>query len=214
VVETSGIGWKEGELRSLAEAAAKAAPRQNRMAPLSWIVSLDSADNGVYKKIRGPGYAEAVECVRTLMGLFPQDTYVQAVRTKGAEDDIERFYRSWKEIIPRGAARIIIQKYDNFCGFLPDLRASDLSPVKRRPCWHLLRDMSILIDGRVPVCREDIAACGDAGSPAVLGNIFREEPELIWSRGEARYREQCDAGDGPAYKGICTDCDEYYTYNF
>jgi spiro-SPASM protein len=211
VVETSGLGWKSRELASLAEAAAGAARRKNRMAPLSWIVSLDSADPGTYKKIRGPGYAEAAECARTLMELFPRDAYVQAIRTKGAEDDIEQFYRSWKERSPRGGAQIIIQKYDHFCGFLPDRGAADLSPVKRRPCWHLIRDMAILIDGRVPVCKEDIAA-QDTGE--VLGNAFTESLELIWSRGESRYREQCALRDGPVYKGICADCDEYYTYNF
>jgi spiro-SPASM protein len=210
VVETSGLGWKPRDLDALAEAAAGAARRKNRMAPLSWIVSLDSADPGIYKKIRGPGYAEAVECARTLMGLFPRDTYVQAVRTKGDEDAVEQFYRSWKEASPRGGAQIIIQKYDNFCGFLPDLRASDLSPVKRRPCWHLIRDMAVLIDGRVPVCKEDVAAGGDS----ILGNVFTEALEVIWSRGEGRYREQCALRGGPVYKGICADCDEYYTYNF
>jgi spiro-SPASM protein len=214
VVETSGIGWTDRDLRSLAEAASRAAPRKNRMAPLSWIVSLDACDGEVYKRIRGSGYAEAVECARTLMGLFPGSTYVQAVRTKGDEDAIEQFYRSWKEVSPRGGTEIIIQKYDNFCGFLPDLRASDLSPVKRCPCWHLIRDMSILIDGRVPRCREDIAACREGGDLSILGNVFTEPLELIWSRGEGPYREQCGPGGTPEYKGICADCDEYYTYNF
>ncbi|GHV77678.1 spiro-SPASM protein [Spirochaetia bacterium] len=198
VIETSGLGWKKAELEALAEAASKAAPRENRMAPLSWIVSLDAADANRYREIRGPGFAEAVECAKTLTALFPKDSYVQAVRVKGAEDDIEHFYRSWK----KEGAEVIIQKYDDFCGAMPKLQASDLSPVQRRPCWHLMRDMAILMDGRVPLCRET--------EGEILGNAFTESLETIWSRGEAFYREQAALH----YRGPCAGCDEYYTYNF
>jgi spiro-SPASM protein len=204
VIETSGLGWKQQGLEALAREAFAAAPRKNRLAPLSWIISLDAADSGRYRESRGPGYAEAVECAKNLMLLFPKDLYVQAVRVKGAEDDIEQFYRTWKD----AGAGIIIQKYDDFCGFLPKLQASDLSPVKRRPCWHLMRDMAILIDGRVPLCREVFGSAGTTGE--ILGNAFTENLGEIWGRGESFYREQCLL----QYGHPCAGCDEYYTYNF
>jgi spiro-SPASM protein len=200
VVETSGLGWNRAELEGLAEAASRAAPRKNRMAALSWIVSLDAAEGGRYREIRGPGFAEAAECARTLTGLFPGNAYVQALRVKGAEDDIEQFYRSWKD----SGAKVIIQKYDDFCGALPKLQAADLSPVRRHPCWHLMRDMPVLIDGRVPLCRETLL------DGEMLGNAFTEDLGAIWARGAAFYRDQC----GRQYRGPCAECDEYYTYNF
>jgi spiro-SPASM protein len=200
VIETSGLGWKRGELETLAALAGGAGPRKNRQAPLSWIVSLDAQDPERYRRIRGSGYTEAVECARQLAALFPRDAYVQAVRVKGAEDDIEGFYRTWQG----AGANIIIQKYDSFCGYLPALQASDLSPVRRRPCWHLMRDMPVLLDGRVPLCREDIA--GDR----ILGNALQEPLDLLWERGEEIYREQTRS----EYSGLCGECDEYYTYNF
>ncbi|MDR2485800.1 MAG: spiro-SPASM protein [Treponema sp.] len=206
IIETSGIGWKTGELETLAAETRNVPPRKNRQAPLSWIVSLDAQDPQRYREIRGPGCSEALEAAKTLMHLFPKDAYMQAVRVKGFEDDIEKFYRFWKE----AGAQIIIQKYDYFCGALPELQAADLSPVKRRPCWHLMRDMPILIDGTVPLCREDLAALGGTGEARILGNVFSESLETIWARGEEFYREQCKA----EYAGICTGCDEYYTYNF
>ena len=223
IVETSGIGWKEEELRSLAHNAAGAAPRKNHMAPLSWVISLDAHDPGRYKEVRGPGFPEARSCARTLLSLFPQDAYVQAVRVKGFEDDIEHFYRSWKgEELPEaasegkdprarwsGGTHIIIQKYDDFAGALPKLQASDLSPVKRRPCWHIQRDMNILLDGRVPCCREDLSALRDREA-AVWGNALTEDLALIWERGMDLYLEH----NKLQYKGICAGCDEYYTYNF
>ena len=219
IVETSGIGWKEEELRSLAQAASRAAPRKNHMAPLSWIVSLDAHDAARYREIRGPGFSEARSCAKTLLSLFPHDAYVQAVRVKGFEDDIEHFYRSWKgedlppEVLAAGrkdSSHIIIQKYDDFAGSLPRLQASDLSPVRRRPCWHIQRDMNILLDGTVPYCREDLAALKGDGT---LGNVFAEELDAIWERGAALYKKHC-ASDYSGLRGICANCDEYYTYNF
>ncbi|GHV24841.1 spiro-SPASM protein [Spirochaetia bacterium] len=214
VIETSGLGWKKAGLEALAEAAKRAAPRENGMAPLSWIVSLDAADANRYREIRGPGFAEAAECAKALAALFSKDCYVQAVRVKGAEDDIEQFYRSWKD----AGVQVIIQKYDDFCGALPKLQASDLSPVQRRPCWHLMRDMPILLDGRVPLCRETGFAgqTMNGGEPSdfwFAGNAFTENLETIWARGNSFYREQCTKGVSE-YKEPCSGCDEYYTYNF
>ena len=205
VIETSGIGWKEEELAALASSAQKAAPRKNHMAPLSWIVSLDAYDSQRYKEIRGPGFAEAVSCAKSLLALFPKDAYVQAVRVKDFEDDIENFYRSWKADDPD---RVIIQKYDDFAGALPKLQATDLSPVKRRSCWHLQRDMNILLDGTVLRCREDLEALKGGGESP--GNALREEISLIWERGAPLFNGHCRA----VYPGSCALCDEYYTFNF
>jgi spiro-SPASM protein len=211
VIETSGLGWKAEDFavaRSLAAGAASA-KRISPLPPLSWIVSLDAADPRRYREVRGPGFAEASAAAKNLLALFPADTYVQAVRTQGAEDDIEQFYRFWKEIAPRGGANIIIQKYDDFCGALPKKQATDLSPVQRQPCWHIMRDLPVLIDGQVPLCREDLSVLNGEGG-RVLGNVFTEKLETIWNRGQSRYEEH---GQG-IYGGPCADCDEYYTYNF
>jgi spiro-SPASM protein len=235
VVETSGIGWRE---RDLEEAAALAAAAPDRCGgefsgpPLSWIVSLDAADPARYREIRGPGFAEAVSCAKKLFQLFPSAAYVQAVRVKGAEDDIEKFYRSWKELAPQGSGGVIIQKYDDFCGALEKRQAADISPVERQSCWHLMRDLPVLLDGAAPLCREELAALKGGGR--VLGNVYNESLETIWSRGEKYYAEHCRAvrqakaarqarpageagiadSEGPVYPGACAGCDEFYTYNF
>jgi spiro-SPASM protein len=182
------------------------------MAPLSWIVSLDAHDPNRYREIRGAGFSEAKTCAKTLLSLFPRDAYVQAVRVKGFEDDIELFYRSWTE---EGSGRkdgshVIIQKYDDFSGALPKMQASDLSPVKWRPCWHIARDMNILLDGTVPVCREDLGAIRANAGMNILGNALTGSLNLIWEKGTALFLEHCRA----EYGSFCAGCDEYYTYNF
>ena len=211
IIETSGVGWKSEELERIAQIAGGASQRRfDSPGALSWIVSLDSNSPERYKELRGAGFAEANECAKRLLALFPKNAYVQAVRAKGAEEDIERFYRHWLQLAP-SAANIIIQKYDDFCGMLPKMQASDLSPVQRQPCWHIMRDMPILIDGEVPLCRQQIALqkTSDSG-PNILGNAFDEALDAIWERGKRFYDEHTRA----RYDSICAGCDEYYTYNF
>jgi len=199
VIETSGIGWKNEELEKYKQLNRK----------ISWIVSLDTNDSQRYQQLRGAGFAEAQACVKKLFSLFPEDSYVQAVRIKGEEQDTEAFYRYWKDNAPNGEKNIIIQKYDDFCGSLEKKQASDISPVIRQSCWHIMRDFPILIDGSVPLCREDTSVFkGDKNR--ILGNVFTDTLENIWQNGEIHYNNHCNKN----YIGICANCDEYYTYNF
>ncbi len=191
LVETSGIGWKD---ETVVEAGRVLEDR------ITWIVSLDAPDEAVYLRVRGPGYAEAVARAEKLIGLFPGRAYVQALRMKENEDGTETFFRSWKEKTPG----VIIQKYDHFCGYLPRRKVTDLSPLNRFPCRHLQRDFSVLFDGTVPLCREDL------NRSRVLGNIFTGSLPDIWDRGAEPYREHLRE----TYTGPCGACDEYYTYNF
>ena len=216
IVETSGIGWTKAELEMLADLSKNASPRKYKLAtgctsPLSWIVSLDAYEPERYTEVRGSGYAEAYSCARTLLEYFPDDTYVQAVRVKGYEDDIEQFYRTWKKEGPSDGKHIIIQKYSDFAGMLPKLQASDLSPVKRRACWHLKRDFNILLDGRVPYCQ-----IGTFDNN-FLGNALKDKLSHIWEKGSLLYIEHCKQENSQienSFPGSCGNCDEYYTYNF
>jgi spiro-SPASM protein len=137
---------------------------------------------------------------KVLHSLFPDHVYAQAVRMKQNEDPLEAFYRHWEG----ETGRVIVQKYDSFGGYLPDHKVTDLSPLKRFPCWHIKRDLSVLMDGRVPMCREDLQA------QTVLGNIFEDDLSEIWARGEPIYSEHLNG----SFRSLCDGCDEYYTYNF
>jgi spiro-SPASM protein len=191
VIETSGVGWQPGVLRQFRDSLERTP---------TWIVSLDAATEDMYRKLRGDGFAEANRTAEELLVLFPGRAWVQAVRMKENEQDLDVFYRTWKA----KTENVIVQKYDSFAGFLPDRTVADLSPLKRFPCWHLKRDMAILLDGTVPLCREDIRA------ETPLGNAFREELAAIWDRARDIYRGHVDG----RYPALCARCDEYYTYNY
>ena len=191
IIETSGIGWDQDVLKSISEMA------DGR---IDWILSMDAENPEVYKILRGEGWEEANRTAIYLRDLFDDNLYIQSVRMKDQEEYLEKFYRGWKE---RGF-NVIIQKHDHFCGVLPDRRVTDLSPVKRFPCWHLKRDLNILLDGTVSMCREDIK------NKHLMGNVFNDELELIWKNGEGVYLNHLEGN----YPEICRGCDEYYTYNF
>ena len=190
MVESSGVGWKAPELAAL---------KEGDFDDVTWIVALDSNDPTLYKQLRGEGYEEAQRFAHSMLERYPQRTYVQMVRMQQSEAQLEHFYNSWKE----KTENIIIMKYDHYCGMLPDLRVTDISPVKRRPCWHIKRDLSIMVDGSVPMCREDLHL------KTLMGNIYHDSLETIWERGVQIYQQHIDE----RYPTMCAGCDEYYTYN-
>ena len=211
LIETTGIGWEGGTLERIraAAAAAESAPGSflRPAGAVNWIVSLDAASSKTYGELRGLGaeeganlFEEATGFVFRLKEMFGARVYPQLVRMRKNEAELEDFYRHWKE----KAGDVIIQKYDCFCGLLPDERPADLSPLVRSPCWHLKRDIPVLIDGSVPFCREDVAGV------SALGNIFYDSLADIFAANNGLYKSHIRA----EYGGLCGKCDEYYTFNF
>jgi len=195
-IETSGIGWKPEVLKHIRNLCEE----KDGTARIDWILSLDALDPELYSRLRGPGFEEALKTCDLLCSLFPEKVHIQAVRMNSNEENLEAFFRHWKE----KTGKVIIQKYDHFCGFLDQIKVTDLSPLKRFPCWHLKRDLSVLIDGSVPVCREDLK------KDHILGNILKDSAASIWDKGTSWYEKHCRG----VYPGLCKECDEYYTYNF
>ncbi|AEE17260.1 spiro-SPASM protein [Treponema brennaborense] len=198
LVETDGMAVTDALAGEVAAAAAKSAPRANGQAAVNWIVSLDAADESMYAAMRGAGtrtmpvrYGKALDAVSVLERYFPRSVYAQFVRTTVNEAQLETFYRGRKE-----SGGLIIQKYDDFAGTLRNLKVADLSPLVRNPCWHQRRDMVILADGSVPMCREYLF-------DGICGNVFADSLENVWNRGKDM-----------VYTDKCKACDEYYTFNF
>jgi spiro-SPASM protein len=194
IIETSGIGWTDEVLDAVLEASS---------GRVDWILSLDAHERQLYRSLRGQGFDEAFAFFDRVHSRFPSEVWVQAVRMKESEEKLEAFYRFFKEKIG-DASKVIIQKYDSFCGLLPERKVTDLSPLMRFPCWHLKRDLSVLLDGTVILCREDIR------KDHVLGNILSRPIDEIWRKGDEFYAAHIEK----SYHELCRTCDEYYTFNF
>ncbi|MDA3956987.1 spiro-SPASM protein [Oceanispirochaeta sp.] len=192
VIESSGIGWGDMNNPELLKII--------QSQRIEWIISLDVLDSDLYQELRGEGQKEALSMIETLLSQNPDHTWVQAVRMKENEDDLEDFYRYWKQ----KTEHVIIQKYDHFSKELPEKKITDLSPLRRFPCWHLKREMTILLDGSVILCREELKPSKNRL------NCFNESLEEIWNRGNDVFSEHING----EFKGVCTSCDEYYSYNF
>lgn len=167
-----------------------------------WIVTLDAFTEETYQNLRaaqtGKGeasLAKASNSVAVLSKYFPNNVYPQMTRLNENENELEQFYRFWSDSSSASGGKVIIQKYDSYCGVLPDRKPADLSPVGRNPCWHLRRDMTILCNGDVPLCHEFY-------STNIMGNVFSESIQSIWEKISLTEIEECK------------NCDEYYTYNF
>ncbi len=197
LVETDGILANEKTIGGI--------DIQKASGKIDWIILLDAMDSALYSELHScpeSDFSLAVNSVPFLEARFPGHVWPQFVRMKKNEPSLESFYRFWKEKENPSHGKLIIQKYDSFAGLLLDEKSADLAPLKRNPCWHLRRDMTILCDGTVPICRDQFGA--------KLGNVFAEELDEIWKRNDLNLENHLCGN----YSDKCKACDEYYTFIF
>ena len=208
LVETCGIKYNDEDvkkkLNGLKEACRGIKQKKNGCSPLMWIVSVDAMSQKMYEEIHpGMKIEDALESVKLLNSVFPGDVYAQFLRLKQNEDELESFYRTYKEKTSLSGGNFIIQKYDDFCKKLPDCKSADLSPVERLPCWHLRRDMNILSNG-------DVCICKNKSFEKPVGNAFTEDLETLWNKIDLYLEKHIQKN----YCDGCEACDEFYTFNF
>lgn len=199
LIETDGMLVTDELASKIASLAA------SKNAEVNWIVYLDAVEKSMYAKLHNcdeGDFEKALRSIQILEKAFPHHVYPQFMRMKTNESQLESFYRFWSEKSSPSQGELIIQKYNSFCGALPDVKSADLSPVNRLPCWHLRRDMTILSDGTVPLCFQ--LANENAG------NILSDGIEIVW----AAFSELLQNHINQNYTDNCSICDESYTFNF
>ncbi|MEL3908147.1 MAG: spiro-SPASM protein [Treponemataceae bacterium] len=203
LIETSALDFDEQQILKIK----KLVDEKNAHAKIFWIVTLDAFTGKKYSELSGLSlelgekfFNKALENTFLLHQNFSRNVFPQFIRMNENEDELEEFYRFWNEKINK----VLIQKYDNLAGQIADRRVVDLSPVNRNVCWHLKRDMYILQNGNVLVCK------ADAFEKNIVGNIFTDEIKNIREKIFETYLQHLEKN----YKGLCDNCDEYYTYNF
>lgn len=192
LVETSGSDWT----REMADEILKL-PGGDR---LTLVFSLDAVDPALHASLR-PGdrpLSDFLETVEYLLLRRPKNTWVQAVKMNENFEHLVAFHRHFQRLTPN----LIIQKYNPWRGLLPERRLHPAVPFDRIDCWHLKRDMVVRVDGRVPVCKQDLKG------EHILGNALTEELKVVWERGQAPFEKHVAGWD------FCKGCDEFYTYNY
>ena len=211
--ETDGLLVTEDLCNSLAKISNAAAPRTHQWQKIMVAVTLDAATEPTYQKLHKNSpqgaFQKAVNAVSLLQNALPGQVYPQFVRMNDNEAELEAFFRYWNEKSNPSGGNLIIQKYDDFAGLLPECKPADLSPLERDPCWHLRRDLTILSNGDTPACR----ACVNGGSPCGTiksGNVFNESLEEVWHKTDSLLLNHINKN----YCQKCEKCDEWYTFNF
>ena len=159
------------------------------------------------------GYDTVLKNIKALAELNSggERVYIQIMKINETdeftkENDIKSYLDKYYDFWEGQKVPIILQKQNIYFGRIPDRRYSDLSPVKRTPCWHLQRDLYILSDGTVSFCKQDI------DGESSYGNVKNIPIAEIWNRQKKSFLEDY-SGNFPA-KPCCKDCDEWYTFNF
>ncbi len=206
VIETDGI-------EVTTDLAQKLSSLPNAKEKIDFIVHLDAFTKEMYSLVRGGtsvDFEKAVQAVKILSDFFPERVYPQFVRMNENESELESFYRFWHEKSNPSLGNVIIRKFDSLCALIQDKKPADLSPLVRFPCWHQRRDMAILADGSVPLCRSAVRS-------RILGNALSEGVCEVWNAGNEAFVEHCKAKKSEDFSGIngaCGGCDEFYTFSF
>jgi spiro-SPASM protein len=109
----------------------------------------------------------------------------------------------WYDYWIRRLGHAVIVGPSDFAAQIPDLAVADMASSVRRPCSRLSSRMTILSDGRVVSCEQDIFGKQTMG---ILGQTPIQE---IWQQGFAHLR-QCHQNAEWASKPLCGNCREWH----
>lgn len=178
------------------------------------IINNNGLDKASYEKFHKTDAFETVQKnIISLSGLNSgsERIYIQIMKINETdeftkENDIKSYLDKYYDFWEGQKVPIILQKQNIYFGRIQDRRYSDLSPVKRTPCWHLQRDIYILSDGTVTYCKQDIDGENS------YGNLKNTPMKDIWNSQKESFLNDYK-GNFPA-KPDCRNCDEWYTFNF
>ena len=112
-------------------------------------------------------------------------------------DEMEIWYDTWLKAL--GSA--VIRGPSRFGGRLPDLAAADMTPSKRKPCARIQQRLTILSDGWITMCDEDVTG------EATLGHVSRDRIENIWTTAMGDIRQRHERMT--ALPLLCNNCREW-----
>lgn len=206
-IETDGFLVTDDFCNQLKKIIDSTEERTNGWQKIMFAVQMDAFSAQTYAQIHKnskPGdFEKSVEAVAKLSAVIPGAVYPQFVRMNENEAELESFFRYWNEKSNSSGGNLIIQKYDDFAGLLPQSKPADLSPLERNPCWHIRRDLQILVNGDVPPCRAYM-------NSGIVGNVFENSLEEVWHKTDEILKEHINQ----KYNDKCGKCDEFYTFNF
>ena len=113
--------------------------------------------------------------------------------------EMEACYDHWL----RTLGHCVVTGPSTFGGLIPDTAAADMAPPKRRPCARLWSRMTILSNGQVASCEQDVLG------QQILGNVGNELISDIWKTRQSKMRDAHEKNDLSKCE-LCVKCREWH----
>jgi MoaA/NifB/PqqE/SkfB family radical SAM enzyme len=113
--------------------------------------------------------------------------------------EMEQWYDQWI----RAMGTAVITGASTCGAQIPDVSVADMSPPRRRPCARLSSRMTILSDGRIVSCEQDVTG------RQTLGEVGRTPLSDVWRQRFGGLREEHRAGKYLSLP-VCGPCTEWH----
>jgi radical SAM protein with 4Fe4S-binding SPASM domain len=113
--------------------------------------------------------------------------------------EMEPWYDQWL----RAVGSAVIAGPSDFAGLVPDVSVADMSPPRRKPCARLASRLTVLSDGRIVSCEQDVLG------RQVLGAVGEDALTDVWQKRMAALREEHRCGSW-SNRPVCGPCREWH----
>jgi radical SAM protein with 4Fe4S-binding SPASM domain len=113
--------------------------------------------------------------------------------------EMEQWYDQWI----RAVGTAVIIGATSCGGQIPDVSVADMSPPRRRACARLSSRMTILSDGRIASCEQDVTG------RQVLGEVGKAALTQIWRERFGEMRRDHQSGKYVSLP-VCRNCTEWH----
>ena len=193
-IETDMLDLDEAQLNALATCGADVVS-----------VNIPGLSPRTYAAVMGrDGLAMAMDNIRKLLAIrskLGSTPIVDAVFTKCRANlaEMEPWYDQWIRAL--GAA--VVRGPSDFCGKIADVAVADMAPSGRRPCARLASRITILSNGTIVPCEQDV--CGQKP----LGKLGRDRLADVWKDAMQLLRSDHLAGN-LSNQPLCVACREWH----
>jgi hypothetical protein len=113
--------------------------------------------------------------------------------------EMEAWYDHWLRIL--GCA--VIAGPSDFSGQIPDASVAQMEPPLRKACARIAQRLTVLCDGRVVSCEQDVLG------RQILGRIGEDSIKSIWSGAAGQLRADHAAGNWQS-RPLCAACHDWH----
>jgi spiro-SPASM protein len=113
--------------------------------------------------------------------------------------EMEAWYDHWMRVL--GCA--VIDGPKDFGGQIPDVSVAQMEPPRRRACSRIARRLTVLCDGRIVSCEQDLQGRQN------LGRVGENSIKSVWAGAASALRRDHVAGEWSRHP-VCSACKEWH----